>query len=124
MSLQTEPPLRVRQTVLHSKLGVLFPCGPIHRLQEEVPEVEVGEAFRFRSLLRKDQLEFMSRTEYKLRPGFRADAHPIDATGRRLRAVRFNGDLEAELMQGRDKIIIELQQRFTTSADNEAADVR
>ena len=59
---------------------------PIHRLQEEVWEVKVLEALRLCALLRKDELEFIARTEYEFRPGFGADADPIDAVGWKSRA--------------------------------------
>jgi hypothetical protein len=57
MSLKTQPPKRVPQTILDGGLGVRRGVGTIHRLQEKVPEIEALEFFRWRFLLRVDELQ-------------------------------------------------------------------
>lgn len=54
--LKTQPPARILEAVLDCERGVIRAGCPVHRLQEEVIEVEVFEVARVKSVLRVDQL--------------------------------------------------------------------
>src|SRR5687768_9216370 len=92
---------------------------PVHRLQEEMSKVEIDELLRPCPFLRENELQFVPAAENQFRPGFRAHTDPVDAGWRELGSVRLNRNLKTILMQGRDKSRVELQKRFTASADNE-----
>jgi len=106
------------KTMADRELGVALPLRTIHRLQKEVAKVKVREAFRFRSLLGKDQLEFVTSVQSEFRPSFGTDADPIDTRRRQQRAVGFERHGEAAIVQSGDESAVELQERFTTRADD------
>ena len=105
---------------LHIALRLLHIAG-VERLQEELVEVEIGEAFRLcrGMLLRIDELELLSVRERERCVGLGADTHVIDAGGGDLRAVRLDGDLEAPRMQRVDGSGIQLKERLAAGADDE-----
>jgi hypothetical protein len=109
----------VLKAIAHGELRIVYSLGTIHRLQEEITEVEPGKARRVRSFLRKDQFEFMAGAQHKIGLSLRTDANPIDLAWGQLCAIGFNGDREAEVMEGSHKGVIELEQRLTACAHNE-----
>src|SRR5664279_2822688 len=64
MRLDTQPPARMLQAVPDRERGVPLAVGAIHRLQEEVREVERLEPLRRRGLLRVDQLELVAPAQH------------------------------------------------------------
>ena len=60
MSLQTETPLWMPQAVVNRSAGVALKRGAIHRLEEELLEVEAGELLRHCAWLRVYQLQFIA----------------------------------------------------------------
>ena len=81
MGLQAQPPLRMRQAVLDRQPGVLLAVGAVHRLQQQVREVQVLEPLRRRAVLRIDQLQFVAAGQRSGRAGLRADADPVEPAG-------------------------------------------
>ena len=55
MCLQAETPLRMREAVLNGEPRVLISRGAVHRLQEEMLEVQILVKLRFGVLLREDK---------------------------------------------------------------------
>jgi hypothetical protein len=106
------------KTIVDCELGVALSLRTIHRLQKEVAKIKVLEAFRFCSLLGKDQFEFVTSVQSEVSPSFGADADPIDTERRRQSAVGFDRHGEAAIVQGGDESAVELQERFTTRADD------
>src|SRR5687768_14665384 len=109
----------MRETVLHGERRVPLLLRSIHRLQEEVAEIERLESLGHRRRLRKDELQLVARREHEWCVRLRADADPVDARRCALRAVRLDRDLEAGVVQRRDELLVELQQRLATGADDE-----
>src|SRR4051794_26756306 len=103
----------MRETVRDGQPSILVDDGSVHRLEKEVLELERCESFGWRVGLREHELELISLREYERCVGFRTDAHPIEASWRRLRAVRFHGDLEAGSVERTDCRVVQLQQWFT-----------
>ena len=98
-------------------------CGSvcvIHRLQQEVVEGEVRELLRQRVVLRIDQLQFVALLDHQFARGLRADADPVDAGGRRDRAVGLDRDLEAAIVQRANEIVVHLQQWLAASQHTQA----
>src|SRR6266545_3634141 len=94
MRLQAESPARMRQAVRERRAGFGLARGPVHRLEEEMPEAERGVPLGLSSLLGVDQLELVARADPERRLGLRAHAHPVELRGRIYRAVGLDGDLE------------------------------
>src|SRR5262249_52971735 len=78
-------------------------------------------SFRLSLLLRVDELEFipMSKDHWSIR--FRAHTNPIQPRGRWLGAICLDGYLEALSVQRIDQGLVELEQRFTSRANDEAS---
>src|SRR5437868_12452755 len=95
MRLQAESPARMGQTVVKRGPGVRLPRGAVHRLQEEVGEVEALVAVRLGTVLGIDQLELVACGDHQRSGGFRTHAQPVDSRRRRDRAVGLDRDLEA-----------------------------
>ncbi len=93
----------MREAVGDRARDVGVELGAVHRLQEEVLEVGVGEALRRGVRLRVDELELVAAQQHGGRARLGADADPVDAVGRLERAVRLDGDLEARLVQRADE---------------------
>src|SRR4051812_19289048 len=58
--LDRKAPLRVSEAVFDGRSRVRVALGAIHRLQEEVVEVETHEALRRRITLRKHELQLVA----------------------------------------------------------------
>src|SRR5438105_11176127 len=110
--LETESPLGVRETILHRATHVVGQIGPIHWLQRKVSKAEMLEAFRL--CLTLDlwiyELELVAVEETQRGVGFRADADPIEAVGRGVRTIGFDGDFESLGVEGIDEGFVELQE--------------
>src|SRR5882672_9633893 len=86
--LETEPPLGVREAVAHSQRRVGRALGPVHRLEEEVAEIEPGIALGLGAPLREYELELVAASHDELGVGLGADADPVDPGEDRTRADR------------------------------------
>src|SRR6185503_20463945 len=110
--LNAQSPTRVREAVLDRRSCVFGEVRTVHRLQEELLEVQRLQRRRIERRLRKYQLQLIAAAENPFRSGLRTHADPIDATRRRLRPVRLDGDLEADCVQGVDGIGVQLKKRL------------
>src|SRR3984893_13949147 len=122
--LHAEPPLRMAQAIVDCTGGVLDHVRAVHRLQRKPLKGKAEVILRRRACLRIDQLQFVTPAYHEIGAGFRADANPVHALGRRDGAVRLDADLEAARMQRLDQRRIHLQQRFPAGEDNVAVGIR
>lgn len=83
-------------------------------------EGEVFELIGSQAILRMNQLELVAPCLQQIAPGLGTDADPVDALGRGKRAVGFQSHRESSEVQVRNERLIELQQRFSSGADNES----
>src|ERR1035437_2674812 len=111
----------VSQAVFERECGVPCDVRAVHRLQEEMTEVELLEVIWVTTSLRKHELELVSRHEHEGRAHLRTHADPVDASRRGLRAVRLDRDGESSSVQRVDGVRVELQQRLAAGADDKAA---
>src|ERR1051325_12081935 len=95
VSVNAEPPPRMRQTIVEGFARVFFARRRVHRLQNEVLEAEPNEALRVEVNLRIDKLELVALVHDEPRPRLRTDADPVDPRWSRNRAVCFDSDFEA-----------------------------
>src|SRR5258706_124563 len=58
--LQADPPARMRQAVFHRQPRIAFALRAIHRLQEEVTEIELFVLLRLGPGLRKNELQLVT----------------------------------------------------------------
>ena len=79
-------------------------------------EVELFELLRLCSWLRVDEFQFVARDKPQGGSGFGTHADPVEAGRGRQRAVRFDGDFKAVLVQCFDQRWIQLQNRFAAGA--------
>ena len=121
MCLNAEPPFRVREAIGDRSVDIVggLCLALIHRLEQEVGEVQAFERGGLDLALRVDQLELIAALNDDRGGGLGADADPVDADGDRLRAIRLDGDLEALRMKRVDGGDIELQERFAARAHHE-----
>src|SRR5688500_9072885 len=104
------------EAVANRLLRVRCTDRPVHRLQEEVAEVEVFEVRRFGAFLRKDELELLTSALHDVRPRLWAHANPINARGTRQRSVGLDGNLEPSLVKRVYEAGIKLKKRLATGA--------
>jgi hypothetical protein len=90
----------------------------IHGLEEEVPEVEAFEQSWIETLLWEDELQLISPIQEERGVGLRTDAEPIYALRGRPRAVRFDGDCEADRVKSLDELVVELEERLPSRTDD------
>ena len=120
MRLEAQAPPRVLEAVARREFGVRLELGAVHRLQEEVFELQPLELRGSNPMLRVDELQLVARALLDHGASLGAHADPVD-TGRRLEcAVRFDRDLEAESVEARDERFVELQEGFTARHHNKA----
>ncbi len=82
------------------------------------------EARWFRSCLRKDEFEFVTGAQHEIGSSLGADTNPIHTARGQSRPVRLDRHCKAEFVERSNEIIIKLQQRLTTSADDERVSER
>ena len=107
MRLDAQTPAWVTQAVIDSELGIPGSFGSVHRLQEEVLEIESLEILRRRVLLRVNELELAAGRLDERCARFGADADPIERCGCRSGAVGLDRDFEPALVQLGDQILVE-----------------
>src|SRR5258708_4571005 len=108
------------EAVLDGRRRVRLAVGTIHRLEEEVGEVEVLVPLGFSAFLPVDELQLVAVGHHDIGVGLRAHAHPVDPVWYRQSSVGLDGDLEAAVVQRRDQWPVELHQRLTTRTHDEA----
>src|SRR5947199_5012622 len=84
----------------------------VHRLQEEMAEVETGVALGLTAFLAVHELQFVAPRDNELCVRLGADADPVDPRGYGQRAVRLDGDLEVVPVQRVDQRRVQLEQRL------------
>ena len=117
--LETQAPLRVIEAVACGGFRVGRARRIVHRLQEEIGEVEPGIAFRAAAFscgkmsfsssprFRPSVASALGLTQIQSRPG-----------GGCQRAIGLDADFEPLLVERLDQRVVELQQRFAASADD------
>lgn len=123
MSLNTETPLGVAQTVANGQIGIEQSVRTVHRLQEVVIKRQMLDGFRKQTGLGIDKFEFIAGLLDERGACLGADAEPVDLVGACRycdRPVRLDGDFEIEGMQGGDKGFVQLEKGFAAGADDEA----
>jgi len=75
----------------------------IHRLQVAVGEIKLEAVLGFKPLLGIDEFQFITGTLHVLGAGLGTDADPVNGARHLDRAVGFDGDLEALVMEGGDE---------------------
>src|ERR1700677_3412079 len=98
MGLKAETPAGMLEAVLDCKRRVGVPIGPVHRLQEEVLEMELLDLGGAQGRLGKNKLELVAAAQDNLRTRLRAHTDPVDLGRRLARPVGFYGDPEAAVM--------------------------
>src|SRR5471032_2974548 len=118
MGLQAQLPLRVAFARLDRQRGVEFGQRAVHRLDEEIVEVQALIGSQVLIGLRDHDLDFVALLDHQIGAHLRADADPVDAGRHRQRAVGFDGDLETDGVHRGDQFKIQLQQRFAAREDD------
>src|SRR5258708_23334657 len=121
--LHAEPPLRMAHAIIDGALGVGGDVRPIHRLQREALEGEIGEGRRHGAGLWIDQFELVAPPYPQFRAGFGTDADPVDAFGQFDRAVGFEADRKAARAQRIDQLGVDLQQWLAAGPNHVAISV-
>jgi hypothetical protein len=109
----------MRQAILESPAYVFAAAGPIHGLQDEMPELKPAKDLWVETVLRINELEFVARSHNKWSACLRAHADPIHTGGHRYGPVRLDGDLESTVVKRVDEWSVELKKRFASRADDE-----
>jgi hypothetical protein len=117
--LEADAPTWIFETVPDRKFGIAIALRPIHRLQKEMLESEVLKAIGPGFSLRIDEFKFLAGFLHKFRSGFWTDADPVNAGWSRYGSVCFNSDLKAPGLDRRQKIWVQLQQRFSPGDNDE-----
>src|SRR5471030_3006637 len=112
MGLQAQLPLRVALAGLDRQRGVEGGQRAVHRLNEEIVEVQAFVGRQVLLGLRDYDLDFIALADHQLGTHLRADADPVDAGRHRQGAVGFDGDLEAHRVHRGDQLQVQLQQRL------------
>src|SRR5947207_15260139 len=81
--LQTQPPLRMTQTIIDRARGILEDVRSVHRLKRKAFEREADKGLGLGFGLRINQLEFMTAPYHQFGAGFRADANPVHPVRRK-----------------------------------------
>src|SRR5476649_1852116 len=118
MGLQAQLPLRVAFAGLDRQRGVEGGQRTVHRLNEEIIEVQAFVGRQVLLGLRDYDLDFIALADHQLGTHLRADADPVDAGRHRQGAVGFDGDLEAHRLHRGDQLQVQLQQRLAAGEDH------
>jgi hypothetical protein len=118
--LKAQTPNRIFKAVAHSALRVHVTTWTVHWLQEEMPKGQALKVPGRRAGLGIYQLNLIARGLKEFSSSLGAHANPIDADRSRNRSVGFYCNFKMTPMQGINQAPVQLQQRFTTCADNES----
>lgn len=114
VGLNAEAPFRMSQAVSDGSARVGDDVGTVHGLKQEVIERKIRKAFGWGVGLRVNQFQFVATDDFQLRARLGTDANPVDAFRRSQGAVGFDGDAETAAVKRAHKVIIHLQQRFSS----------
>jgi len=106
------------KAIFDGELRILRLLRPIHWLQKEMAEIEIGKLLRIHATLREDKLELVALPLYQLRPNLGTDADPVQSLWSSNRSVGLDSNLEIASMQSINKRLVHLQQRLATRANN------
>ncbi|ABA49515.1 hypothetical protein BURPS1710b_0356 [Burkholderia pseudomallei 1710b] len=118
--LHRQPPPRMTLAPIDREPGVELARRAVHRLHEEMLEVELRVIGKALVVLRHHHLQFVALRDDERRIRLRAHADPVDRFEHGQRAVRLDRDREARRVQRVDERLIELQHRLAARADDEA----
>ena len=118
--LKTQSPPRVRHTILNGETSILRDVGSIHRLKKEVLELHFLEHLGHRRRLRKHELQLAAGFLHERSASFWTHANPVDPAWGDTRSVCLDSHRESRCVNCVDELFIDLQQRFSASADNES----
>src|SRR5207249_603250 len=79
---------------------------------------------RFCAELREHELEFVALPKDQVGAGLRTHANPVDTRRRDPGAVRLDRDLEALTVEGLNQLLIELEERLASGADDKRTRLR
>jgi len=119
VGLEAETPDRIVEAVSDGRLGVPIALGTIHRLQEEVAEIQIFECRWVDAILGENDFQFVATLKDQWHPSLRTHAEPINSRRRWLRAVRLDSDSEAHIMESVHKIVVHLEKGLSSCTDNE-----
>jgi len=119
MRLQAETPLRIFQAISDGRLDIGSLRRTIHRLEQKMVKGQFGIGWGQGARLGVDEFEFITAVQQERRTRFRADTEPIDAGRAQDRAIGFDGNPKALLVQGGGQRFVELQQRLAAGADDQ-----
>lgn len=111
-------PLGMAKAVLEGQTGIFLAAGTIHRLEEEMIEIEMSIALRFGTGLRVNEFQFVPLFNEEPGIGFGTHAHPVHSARYGQGAIGFDGHLEVLIVKGRYCGFIQLQQGFASRADD------
>ena len=115
-----KPPSRMREAVLDGRGRVRVSVGPVHRLQEEVGEVEVLVALGLAALLAVDELQLVARGRPRPRPRPSGSCTPSRCRRARARVPLVSMAISKVTgVQRVDQRRVELQQRLAAGAHDE-----
>lgn len=123
MGLHAESPARMIQVVSWTAWEVFSRGSAVHRLEEPVSEVEVGDVLRWKARLGVDELELVAACEDEFRTCFRNSRTPSRDPEGGSGSVRLYGDPEPVVMESVDCVVVELEEWFAAGADDEALSV-
>ena len=123
MQLRTEPPAWVCQAVCDAGFRVFRELGPIARLEGKNSKIHGLKRKRVKLSLWVHEFDLVARTLHKRRPGFWADAYPVEGRWAGECAVCFHAHLESERVACVKEWAVELQKGFAACEDNERAAV-
>ena len=108
--LKADPPARMLEAVADREARVFLEVWAIHRLEEEVVELQTFEVHGIQRRLGKDELELVPPPHHEIGPRLRADTDPIDSVGHGQGPVGLDRDLEVQSMESINEISVQLEQ--------------
>lgn len=120
MRLYAEAPARMGQAISDCLASVVSEVRPVHRLNEEILEVEVLEQRRIKLRLRKNELELAAFPLNEIGPRLGTDTNPVQACRGDLRSVGLDCHGEPSSVESFDRGFVELQQRLASGAHDKA----
>ena len=93
--------------------------GPSIGCRKKCSKSSCSTSAGLKERLGENELELVAAAQDQLRARLRAYADPVDVRRRFARPIGFYGDPEAAFMKGFHEFVVELEQGFTTRADDE-----
>ncbi len=118
VDLDAQAPVGVGEAVGEGGLGVGEGVWAVHGLEETVGEVPVFDGFGKEGGLGVDEFELIAGGGDGFAAGLGADADPVDGGRDGHGAVGFDGDVEADGVEGVDEWCVELEEGFAAGTDD------